>query len=93
MCFLAPESVQCRLKKVKQNILCRRDILFEYIVTIGNYGRFRIVAAGPITSLCLFACQSVLLSAFISAANTGRIYVKFGIGYFYQNLSINFKYG
>jgi len=64
--LLTPETVQCRLKKVKQNILCRRGKLFEYFVTIRNYRRFHIVAEGPITSPCLYACHSVLLSAFIS---------------------------
>jgi hypothetical protein len=38
-------------------------------------------------SSCLFDCLSVCPSSYISAASTGRVFVKLDIGDFYESLS------
>jgi hypothetical protein len=44
-------------------------------------------------SVSLYVCLSVCPSACISAVPTGRIFVKFDIGDFYENLSALVKIG
>ena len=57
-----------------------------------NFGLVRLVAEVPI-ALFMYSCPSDRLAECMSAAPTGRIYVEFDVGNFYENLPRCFKFG
>jgi len=57
-----------------------------------NFGFVRLVAKVPV-AFFMYNCPSVRLPECINAAPTGRIYVEFDVGNFYENLPRRFKFG
>jgi hypothetical protein len=57
-----------------------------------NFGRVHLVAK-VLIAFFMYSCRSVRLPECINAAPTGRIYVEFDVGNFYEILPRGFKFG
>lgn len=57
-----------------------------------NFGRVRLVAEVPV-AFFMYSRPSIRLPECINAAPTGRIYLEFDVGNFYENLLRSFKFG